>query len=61
MRFIKIQEVLTMTGVGKTYVYQCIAEGRFPKPIKLGRSSLWLLDEVVSWMEEQVKSRDISL
>ena len=61
MRFIKIQEVLTMTGVGKTYVYKCIAEGKLPKPIKLGRSSLWLLDEVVSWMEEQIKSRDISL
>ena len=60
MRFIKLKEVLTMTGVSRSYVYQCIAEGRFPKPIKLGGSSLWLLDEVVSWMEDKVKSRDIS-
>ena len=45
-RLIRIPEVIRLTGIPKSTVYRLIAEGRFPKPQRLGRLSLWKLSEV---------------
>lgn len=40
--------VRSITGHGTTTVYARIKAGLFPPPIKLGRSSLWIEDELAA-------------
>lgn len=42
------------TGMTDKWFYKLISEGKFPKPIKLGRSSRWKRSEVENWMQERV-------
>ena len=57
-RFLRLAEVLEMTGMGKTFIYARMKEGTFPKQIQLGsRSVVWNEQEVIKWMEEQMASR----
>ena len=57
-RFLRLAEVLQMTGMGKTFIYARMKDGTFPKQIQLGsRSVVWNEQEVTQWMEEQMASR----
>ena len=57
-RFLRLSEVLQMTGMGKTFIYDRMKDGTFPKQIQLGsRSVVWNEQEVIKWMEEQMASR----
>ena len=57
-RFLRLAEVLEMTGMGKTFIYDRMKEGSFPKQIQLGsRSVVWNEQEVITWMEDQMASR----
>ena len=47
-----------MTGMSRSFIYAQMAEGTFPKQIQLGsRSVVWNEQEVIKWMEEQMRSR----
>ena len=47
-----------MTGMGKTFIYDRMRDGTFPKQIQLGsRSVVWNEQEVIKWMEDQMASR----
>lgn len=47
------------TGLARSTVYKFIAEGRFPKPVKLGaRMVAWVESEVQEWIGEKLKLRD---
>ena len=47
-----------MTGMGKTFIYDRMRDGTFPKKIQLGsRSVVWNEQEVTKWMEDQMASR----
>lgn len=39
-------------------IYQLIQQNKFPKPIKIGRSSRWLATELEDWIAKQVSIRD---
>ena len=57
-RFLRLAEVLELTGMGKTFIYARMKDGTFPKQIQLGsRSVVWNEQEVIKWMEEQMASR----
>lgn len=43
--------ITTFTGLTDKWFYKLINEGKFPKPIKLGRSSRWLESEVEAWVK----------
>lgn len=50
-RLIRLPEVLQMTSLGTTKIYNMMKEGRFQRQIKLGRKCVvWRLSEVASWM-----------
>ena len=37
-------------------------QGRFPKPIKLGkRGSAWLVSEVDAWLQSRIDERDVEV
>jgi predicted DNA-binding transcriptional regulator AlpA len=45
-RLLRLSEVLFLTGLPRSTLYYQIQKGRFPKPQKRGRVSLWKLSEV---------------
>ena len=56
--FLRLAEVLEMTGMGKTFIYDRMKDGTFPKQIQLGsRSVVWNEQEVIKWMEDKMASR----
>ena len=51
-RFIRLREVLSLTGRSKTSVY---TDPSFPRPVKLSmRESAWIESEVKTWMYERI-------
>ena len=68
-RFIRLPEVLSRTGYGRTSIYRKIEDGDFPKSVKLGgppidprvfdsRAVAWIEDEVEQWIESRIEERD---
>ena len=53
-RFLKLSDVTRQVGLGKTFVYNEVQAGRFPRPVKIGaRASRWRLSDINKWMDEQ--------
>ena len=47
-----------MTGMSRSFIYDRINDGTFPKQIQLGsRTVVWNEQEVIKWMEERMASR----
>ncbi|MBT0463225.1 helix-turn-helix transcriptional regulator [Morganella morganii] len=46
--------ITQFTGSTDKWFYKQIQEGKFPKPIKLGRSSRWLKSEVEAWLQARI-------
>ena len=46
--------ITTCTGMTDKWFYRLISEGKFPKPVKLGRSSRWLKSEVEAWLAKRI-------
>lgn len=50
--FLRPSEVLRLTGVSKSTLYEWIAKGRFPKPIKLSKTiAVWPAREISDWQQ----------
>ena len=67
-RFIRLPEVLTRTGYGRTSIYRKMDDGSFPKSLKLGgapkdpnefdsRAIAWIEEEVDQWIESRIQDR----
>jgi prophage regulatory protein len=56
-RLIKIEEVLSRVGGGRTKLYDMIQLEEFPPPVKLGRFSRWSQIEVQNWIEAMKHAR----
>jgi prophage regulatory protein len=49
-RLLRLSEVSTMIGLGRSSIYRYVSEGRFPSPINVGyRSVRWKLADVLAW------------
>ena len=69
-RFIRLPEVLTRTGYGRTTIYRKMEDGSFPRSVKLGgpledtnvfdsRAVAWIEDEVDQWIDSRIEERDL--
>lgn len=59
-QLLRLGDVLRMTALSKTTIYGLIAQGRFPKPIRLGwRLAVWSEAEVRAWIAEVAAARRI--
>ena len=67
-RFIRLSEVMSRTGYGRTSIYRKMEDGSFPKSLKLGgppkdpnifdsRAVAWIEDEVDQWIESRIQDR----
>lgn len=58
-RVLRLPEVESITGLRHSSIYARVANGEFPKPIKLtARCVGWLAYEVEAWIAERVAERD---
>ena len=67
-RFIRLNEVISRTGYGRTSIYRKMDDGSFPKSLKLGgapkdpnefdsRAIAWIEEEVDQWIESRIQDR----
>ena len=54
---LRLPEVLKRCGVSKAKLYLMINEGEFPKPMKLGSSSVWASDAVDGWVDNFIAAQ----
>lgn len=50
--------MLARVGLKKTAIYERIKDGDFPKPVKLGRASGWVEDEIQAWINQNIEMRE---
>ncbi|MBY8220741.1 AlpA family transcriptional regulator [Vibrio fluvialis] len=60
MRFLRLKEVMSLTGLGRSTIYKFMAdEIDFPKSVPLGgRAVAWVESEIEEWMESRLSMRD---
>lgn len=49
-RLLALPALLAVVSLGRSHLYDLMARGEFPRPVKVGRSALWRLSEVEAWM-----------
>jgi prophage regulatory protein len=54
---LRLSQVLKRTSLGRTYIYQLIKEGAFPRPVKVGSASLWVDQEISGWIVQLMANR----
>jgi prophage regulatory protein len=53
------EDVERATGLPRSTLYDLVAKGRFPRPIRLGARSVgWLESEILAWQQARVAERD---
>ncbi len=60
-RILRLREVIKFSGYKSSQLYEHVARGDFPKPIKLtasGQANGWLVSELEAWLESRVAARD---
>lgn len=54
-RILRLSDVTRQTGLPRSTLYAKIAEGTFPRPIKLSQRSVgWLSQDVASWIDKRI-------
>ena len=70
-RFIRLNEVLSRTGFGRTSIYRKMEDGSFTKSVKLGgppidpeafdsRAIAWVEEEIDQWVEDRISERKMA-
>ena len=49
----RAKDVQKLLGISSSTLYDLISRGLLPQPIKLGRSSIWLREEIEAVIEER--------
>lgn len=60
-RLVRIREVMQLTGLSKSYIYQLTAQKSFPDRVKLvkgGTAVAWDLSEINEWINERIADRN---
>ena len=51
----RIPQILEVMPISKSKFWLMVQKGEFPKPIKIGRSSFWTIDQVQTFIRERTK------
>lgn len=60
-RFVRIKEVMDLTGLSRSYIYDLAKRGLFPQSVSLvpgGNARAWVLSEVLNWQEDRITERE---
>ena len=56
-RLLRRAKVLDVTALSTSGLYAAMAEGRFPRPLRIGRNAVaWRESEVRAWMDGQPRA-----
>jgi prophage regulatory protein len=60
MQIWRLTKVIEQTGLGRSSIYQFVADGHFPKPVHLGggRAVGWVASEIEAWIAARIRERD---
>jgi prophage regulatory protein len=62
IRLIRIAEVMNLTGLSRSYIYELANQGRFPLSVALvpgGVSRAWISTEVADWVGKRIAEREL--
>lgn len=52
-KFIRLEEVRSITGLSRSSIYQFISDGKFPRQIKIGaRAVAWDDADIQKWIDK---------
>ena len=60
-RFLRIGDVIKMTSISKSYIYQLCKDNLFPRSVNLipgGTSVAWIESEILDWIDERIQARN---
>lgn len=58
IKLIRLKEVIQMTGLSRSSIYNYIDKNRFPEQVSLGcRAVAWVESEVHDWIVQRVSER----
>ena len=51
--------VLELTALSQATLYGLMSEGRFPRPLRVGKRAVrWLESDIETWLQERIAERD---
>ncbi|SDD38598.1 transcriptional regulator, AlpA family [Ectopseudomonas chengduensis] len=57
-RIYRLRHVMASTGFGRAWIYQLMADGKFPKAIRIGKRAVgWDGDLVDQWVADRLEGR----
>lgn len=56
--FLRLPAVMAATAISKPTIYSLIRAGKFPKPAKVGRASVWPQADIDAWIAGRIAERD---
>ena len=60
-KLVRIKNVIELTGLSKSYIYDLSNRGIFPKNVQLvpgGSSVAWVESEILQWIDSRIKDRN---
>jgi prophage regulatory protein len=56
IRILRLPQVCSVTGLGRSMIYQLEADQRFPKRVRIGTRAVgWLEAEVRAWLQKRIE------
>ena len=56
LKLLNLLQVLARIGVSRSALYKWMANGTFPKKVKMGSRTAWVEAEVDAWMLDRVQA-----
>lgn len=58
-QFLRLRQVIALTGHRRSSIYAAMKENRFPKTISIGAKAVaWDADEIAAWQMARISARD---
>ncbi|MCL2341246.1 MAG: AlpA family phage regulatory protein [Proteobacteria bacterium] len=50
-KLLRLSEVERVVGFKSSWIYRKVSENKFPRPLKIGRSSAWRSGDIAKWLQ----------
>ena len=58
--FLRMPEVLKLTGLSRTTIHRMVKAGTFPPPMKLGARAVgWRAADIEEWLDDRTVARGV--
>jgi prophage regulatory protein len=62
MKLLRLKNVMDITGLGRSSIYNYMKDGTFPKQVKITANlAAWVESEIEEWVLERIAERDSEL